>query len=135
METLIDPYLQYYLFFQIDYDDIINYGRTSTQAQSICRSKIFWIQKAQRDFKILADNYNKAAYGFLEGNHQELFNSLKLEAPEDYNWNFTYLVTSAIQSKNDSLFYYIWELAPEDYEWDFNELIFSTTRTNNQKLF
>jgi hypothetical protein len=220
MEPLRDSDLLRYLLSQADYDTIINYCRTYVQAQSICKSNVFWIHKAQQDFgtsadefrntilspaqrylKLLTQNggvaygaenfirldefvrraiqqdrsdlvqyaidlgfdiwsillyeyakkgnkkmvdhylkltedYNPAAQGALEGNHEQLFDYIRSEAPENYDWYWDHLGVAVIQSGNENLFYYIWNLVPEDYNrWGFFELAREAIEMGNQKLF
>jgi hypothetical protein len=43
---------------QSDYDDIINYCRTSKENEKICRQRSFWINKTIQDFGISAPEFN-----------------------------------------------------------------------------
>src|SRR5689334_10816439 len=55
--VLNDSFLLRTLLFQADYDTILNYCRSHLQAQEICRDKVFWIQKAQKEFNISPNNF------------------------------------------------------------------------------
>lgn len=50
MDIYTNPLLLQNTLLNLDYDSIINWCRTYTQAQWICRDRLFWQQKAMKDF-------------------------------------------------------------------------------------
>lgn len=57
MAVLNDPFLVRLILLYADYDTIINYGRTCLQGEGICRDKVFWMNKAQKNFYINLNNF------------------------------------------------------------------------------
>lgn len=58
-KIVTNPNLLFEVLLPLDYDSIINYCRTYTQAQEICRSGLFWRLKAQRDLGISPNKFNQ----------------------------------------------------------------------------
>jgi hypothetical protein len=51
--------LQYHIFLDLSYEDIINYCSIHPEAKRICQSYLFWNLKARHDYDISIDLINE----------------------------------------------------------------------------
>ena len=136
--VLSDINLVRHILSYVDYDTIINYGRTCRQAIDIYRDEIFWMRLAEVKMCYTPDEFREKNLSPLQT--YILLLTLRgglVRGSEKYIGELKFAVT-ALKAGDQELFDYILSAVPSCYcwnDWNWNKFAWSALYGGHKDLF